>query len=241
MKQTSILFSLLMAIYVHPIIAAPPFTEGEVVNVFAPSGLNLRAFPKIDAEVLDIVRYGDRVVVENTFDFAADKADRIDYIDGHWILVNYQGIKGYLFDGYLSSLPFPSTEDQLVDEGFSFAYTLGEYLDHHFDFVETLDSTFNTQRYLLSQGIKIRRIVKENSFRLTIEMPNTKPSEILNVMRSMFTDRAQRSQFDRSLLFIENDHGTITEIKTTEAQDQITIKINKNGTLIISADGQIGC
>ena len=41
----------------------PPYTVGVRLNVFASSGLKLRAFPSRNAEVLDIVRYGDVVEI----------------------------------------------------------------------------------------------------------------------------------------------------------------------------------
>ena len=148
MKNLLLLLSFVFSTVSINLVAETPYTNGAVLNVFAGSGLKLRAMPNTAAEVLDIVRYGDQVLVLNNFEFAEDKSDQIDYVDGHWILVEYQGIAGYLFDGYLSSLPFPSSQDQLVDEGYSFAYTLGEYVDQNFDFVRTLDSTYNKQTYL---------------------------------------------------------------------------------------------
>lgn len=97
----------------------PPYAEGIRLNVYAGSGLKLRAFPNQNAEVLDIVRYGDQVEVINTFGFSVDKADRIDWLDGHWILVEYDGMAGYLFDAYLSVLSFPGSEEEICQDGYS--------------------------------------------------------------------------------------------------------------------------
>lgn len=240
MKNPILLFCLILIVFSADLWAETPYSKGAVLNVFASSGLKLRAMPNRSAEVLDIVRYGDQVLVLNTFDFTAEKSDRIDYVDGHWILIEYQGIAGYLFDGYLSALPFPSSEDQIVDEGYSFAYTLGEYVDQNFDFVRTLDSTYKKQAYLLSNDIRVRRIIKESTYHLYVEMPNTKISDLLNVMRSMLPSREMRHHFDRQLLYIADDEGSIFKVKT-KGSDQVTLELKENGRLVISAIGMLGC
>ena len=111
MKKLAIIFCLISISIRATSDTLPTYSEGTILNVYASSGMKLRAFPNKNAEVLDIVRYGDEVEVINTFAFSDDKADRIDWLDGHWILVEYDGIAGYLFDAYLSALPFPGSEE----------------------------------------------------------------------------------------------------------------------------------
>jgi hypothetical protein len=88
--------------------------------------------------------------------------------------VAYQGVTGYIFDGYLSALPFPSSLDQLLDEGYSYAYTLEAYMDQNFTFESWIDSSASTQAYWLEPGIKVRKIIGSNDWQLTIEMPDTR-------------------------------------------------------------------
>ena len=218
----------------------PPYSEGSRLNVFASSGLKLRAFPNLQSEVLDIVRYGDRVEVINTFAFSNEKADRIDWIDGHWILVEYDGIAGYLFDGYLSQLPFPGSEDELCQDGYSFAYTLLQYFNANFERQQVLDSSEYKMVYLLEQGIKIKNIISENHWSTEIEIPQLKINEVLNVMRSMLLDKASRQQFEHSLIFIEGPDHKVTEIKV-QLGDQVVLKNKSNGHLLVKASGTIGC
>lgn len=218
----------------------PFYSEGVRLNVFASSGLKLRAFPNQNAEVLDIVRYGDQVLVLNTYDFNEEKADRIDWLDGHWILVEYEGIAGYLFDAYLSGLSFPGSEEEICQDGYSYAYTLGEYFDQHYGQKQMLDSTDEKMIYRLDSGIKIKRINEQQVYTLEIEIPEMRISEMLNLMRSMLPDRDSQIQFENSLVFIEGSDTRINEIRVNLG-DSVILKKKSNGNLLVKASGTIGC
>ncbi|MDH3651689.1 MAG: SH3 domain-containing protein, partial [Saprospiraceae bacterium] len=208
------LFSIVLCfIFPGKVQTSNPWTEGQYLNVYANSGLKLRTEPNRHAEVLDIVRYGDQVKLLNSFSFNEEMSDRIDWIDGHWVLVEYDGLAGYLFDGYLSALPFPDHEDQLCTDGYSYAYTLGQYMDQHYRVERILDSSDHKLTYLLINGGKVKRSIIEDHWSIEIQVSDIKINEVLNLMRSMIPDKASRTQFERSLLFIENDMGQIEQIK----------------------------
>lgn len=218
----------------------PPYSAGTRLNVYASSGLKLRAHPHRNAEVIDVVRYGDQVEVLNTFEFAEDKADRIDWLDGHWILVEYDGIAGYLFDGYLSALPFPGSEEEICQDGYSYAYTIGEYLDRNFVRQQTLDSSAQKTIYLLERGIRVKRMFYDQGWTIEIEIPELGLHEMLNLMRSMLPDRNQQLAFENSLIFIEGPDGRIREIKVNLG-DSVSLKKKFNGHLLVKASGVSGC
>ena len=236
------LFVLTVLLFSGSLLAnqLPPYTAGAKLNVFASSGLKLRAFPNLNSEVLDIVRYGDQVEVINTFNFSEDKADRIEWMDGHWIMVEYDGIAGYLFDGYLSTLPFPGSEDEICQDGYSFAYTLTKYFESNFARYEVLDSSEHKMIYLLEDGIKIKNQIGENTWSTNIELPTIKISEVLNIMRSMLPDKLSRQQFEHSLIFIEGIDGKVEQVKI-KLGDEVTLKKKSNGNLQVKASGTIGC
>ena len=217
-----------------------PWESGQELNVFAPSGLKLRAAPGTDAEILDIVHYGDVVTVINSFEFSDDKKDRIDWIDGHWILVDFQGIAGYLFDGFLSNLNFPGSEAELKNDGYSFAYALGEYFDRNFTFHRMLDSTANHQIYLLDQGIKVKRVHADTSWNIWIELPEHKISDVLNVMRGMIEYRQERTQFEKSLIYIEGMDGQVKKVKAN-LDNPVIIEKKQNGNILVKASGLSSC
>ncbi|MDH3244628.1 MAG: SH3 domain-containing protein [Saprospiraceae bacterium] len=239
MKFTIVML-LALAATIQATSHTDPWLEGTYVNVFAPSGMKLRAQPNQNSEVLDIVRYADQVKILNTFDYCDDHFDRIDWIDGHWILVDYEGVTGYLFDGYLSPLPFPSSEDEICSDGYSYAYTLGHYLDQHYPTTQVVDSSAYSLTYLLSNGSKVKRSVSDNYWTIEMQIDGMKISEILNLMRSMVPDRRTRSTFEKSLLFIENSRGEIDQIKVNLG-DPVHIRKMPNGKILVKAKGYIGC
>ncbi|MBX2817613.1 MAG: SH3 domain-containing protein [Saprospiraceae bacterium] len=219
---------------------SPAYTEGEVLNVFAASGLKLRAEPHRSSPVLDIVQYGDQVKVLNTFEFAEDLQERIDWIDGHWILVEFGGQAGYLFDGYLSSMPLPASRDELVLDGYSFAYALGQYMEQHFEIDQLVDSTDSTLSYVLEDGTAVKQSVDINYWIVEINSPSYHLHELLNLMRAMIPDRKMRSAFERSLLFIENEEGSVSEIKL-KLGDEAILRKTKTGKILVKASGYSGC
>ena len=239
MKKIVLLISLIQLVFSLK-AENIPWESGQVLNVFAPSGIKLRAMPSTEAEILDIVHYGDVVTVINSFEFAEDKKDRIDWIDGHWILVEYQGIAGYLFDGFLSNLDFPGTEAELKNDGYSFAYALGAYFDRNFAFQRMLDSTESHQIYLLDHGIKVKRIHGDASWNLWIELPEHKISDILNIMRGMIEYRNERTQFEKSLIYIEGADGMVKKVKAN-LDNPVIIEKKQNGNILVKASGLSSC
>ncbi len=217
-----------------------PHENGTMLSVFANSGLKLRSKPDLRSEVLDVVQYGDQVLVLDNFDFTDEYSDRIDWIDGHWILVDYQGIAGYLFDGYLSHLSFPSSEEQLCQDGYSFAYTIGNYFDTKFAVGNTLDSAELKADYLLDQGIRVRKQAENGLWTLDLEIPDTKISDMLNLMRSMLPDTEARNYFDKNLIYIEGADGKIKEVRSNYG-NPVTIKRRSNNSLLVKASGNTGC
>ncbi len=222
------------------IIAFPADSSSTTLNVFAPSGLKLRAFPDIDAEVLDIVKFGDQVALVNTFGYPKEKEDRIDWIDGHWILVNYDGIVGYLFDGYLSKLPFPHSKEELIQDGYFYPYTLSEYFERLYKVKSKLVNSENAKIYFLENDIKIKRITKESNWSTTLEIPDLKIGDVLNLMRSMLPDKKMREQFEKNLIFIKGKNDKIIEVKVNMG-DSVVIKKKPDGTLMVKASGYVGC
>ena len=241
MKRIIIAIAALLILESPSAIAdQPPYEEGTMLNVFAPSGLKLRSFPNRNGDVLDVVVYGDQVKVLNTFDFTSDKSERIDWIDGHWILVEFGGVAGYLFDGYLSSMPFPGSRDEMLLDGYSYAYTLGQYMEQHHQIETLIDSSDTNLSYILTDGTSVHQKIVEDYWIVEVETPTYQVHEVLNLMRSMIPDRPSRSIFERSLLFLENKDGEVSEIKL-KLGDEAIIRKQKNGKVLIKATGYVGC
>lgn len=85
--------------------------KGDTLYVIAKSGLQLREKPNLKSIKIKNVEYASSVILDSQLAII----DTIDYRIGHWSLVNYKNIKGYMFDGYLIKNQ-PPTFDELGNE-----------------------------------------------------------------------------------------------------------------------------
>lgn len=89
--------------------------KGDVLSVFAVSGLNLRTGPDKKAKVVSKIAYAEKVkVVEpsNAYEIIEDRP-------GYWLKVLYNKQEGFLFSGYLTKLQPPQIKaDQITCFGF---------------------------------------------------------------------------------------------------------------------------
>ena len=96
------------------------FKEGETLNVWAASGLNMRDKPDAKGQKLATIPYGAKVLVQTNigvkvpFEIEEFKGFTVK---GYWLLVKYGNTEGYVFDGFLSRLPTPkNTKSTKPDE-----------------------------------------------------------------------------------------------------------------------------
>jgi len=78
----------------------PAYKTGDNLYVHAQGGVSLRNKADTKSTILTTVRYGRKVRVIGNF----QKRDTISGMRGHWLNVDYGGLSGYVFDGFLSSL-----------------------------------------------------------------------------------------------------------------------------------------
>ena len=84
-------------------MAIQSYSAGQQLNVLATSGMNLRDAPK--GNVLKKIPYGSRIKTLQAKNTA--NPETVDGIKGNWVKVEYNGATGFLFDGFLSTLPAP--------------------------------------------------------------------------------------------------------------------------------------
>ena len=103
MKKTLVLFLLISLCNF-----SFAYMKGDKLTVHAPSGLNMRATKGSAGKKIVRIPYGAKVTI------AADSTERKAFkvqefkgfnIEGFWVKVTYNNKTGYVFDGYLSSLP----------------------------------------------------------------------------------------------------------------------------------------
>lgn len=91
------------------------YSEGDTLYNWANGGLNIRAEYNKSGNVLGIIPYGEPVVVVSMDHLSGypKKTVRIGIFNGEielsgdWVKVSYNGITGYVFDGYLSRFLAP--------------------------------------------------------------------------------------------------------------------------------------
>ncbi len=91
------------------------FKEGETLNVWAQSGLNMRDKPDAKATKITTIPYGAKVVVQPNIGvkipFEVEEFKGF-IVKGYWLLVKYGDTEGFVFDGFLSRLPAPINTDK---------------------------------------------------------------------------------------------------------------------------------
>lgn len=95
-----------------------PYSAGDALTIFAPSGLVLREEPSPSGKKIEVLPYGTQAEVMSedlrTHAYTVTEMEGFD-IEGYWVKVKAAGKEGYLFDGYLSHFPIPK-EDEFGSE-----------------------------------------------------------------------------------------------------------------------------
>ena len=121
---------LSVSIFLIPItfFGIKEYSSGQLLNVLATSGMNLRDAPK--GAVLQKIPYGARIKTLQAK--STTNPETIEGIQGNWVKVEYNGATGFLFDGFLSTLPAPELSN----------HDLFEYLKQNFTRISGLITTY---------------------------------------------------------------------------------------------------
>ncbi len=92
--------------------------KGASLNVLSVSGINLRQEPTTTSKVLVLVPYGAKLTIEEV----TDRSQDVDNFRGRFVKVTYKGKTGYLFAGFLSSLPAPDLKKPTNLDGYAVKY-----------------------------------------------------------------------------------------------------------------------
>ncbi len=99
----SLLIVALLLVLSKQSFSIQSYTAGQTLNVLATSGMNLRDAPK--GTVLQKIPYGARIKTLQAK--STTNPETIEGIQGNWVKVEYNGAMGFVFDGFLSTLPAP--------------------------------------------------------------------------------------------------------------------------------------
>ncbi|MEZ4949436.1 MAG: SH3 domain-containing protein [Saprospiraceae bacterium] len=115
-------------------LSAQDFKINDKLLVCAESGLVLRSEPTLKGEKLGLLKYGSEVMVIDT---SAGNPYVYEDIEGKWLFVEFQEMKGFVFDGFLTRLPlFP---DSLIYDHFCFMTSLEIFCKANFEIVDSIN------------------------------------------------------------------------------------------------------
>ena len=188
--------------------------EGTTMQVVAPSGLHLRHAPSMDAPIITTMPYGSTVILQK-FD-TSSTLERVEWTDGSWIQVEYDGKIGWTFDGFLTTYEVPNHELATVYEDLNFLYPVefwarGQFLASHIDTIEQLGySIKKTHDFTNHAKLVIYEYDTYNT--LELELYDTRVMEIYQVLLSMIHSKDGVENFKEESIFIEKN-GTVQHVK----------------------------
>ena len=221
--------SLAIALSCFTDLKAHNYTEGDALTVVANSGLRVRMSPGQSAKTIHILHFGDRVNVDNTFGFSDEYADRVGWMDGHWIKVRVANLTGYVFDGFLSGLSVPTHENQLCIDCSSMTHAIDRYLTDNYPTICAEEGMANSEEVSqfvsqLESGITVTRTTGDGWYQLEVAFGENRICEVLNALRSMMVGTRAKQNFESSLVFHEGIGDMITKVEVTLFGNPITIE-----------------
>lgn len=102
MKQIATILIMILPI----ISSGMNYSIGDTMNVVAINGLTVRSTPSAKGKKITILKTQERVCIKDTSGFKI-RHDSIFGFRGNWVLIQTtENITGYVFDAFLSTLPF---------------------------------------------------------------------------------------------------------------------------------------
>ncbi len=193
------------------------------LKVMAKSGLKLRLEPNLDSPVIDVIRYGAELEVEEDF-VPLNTAFKIDWVEGKWIKVKYNGQIGFVFDGFLSKLSAPIEDAELTENINGLSYSLYEWAFNNYNFLgsDTLsDSEFATSTMNNLEGNDLFVYGSNEMARVEFTLSEIRIMDAYHLLESMMDTRSARSSLRESTIFYENAAGQLNKIKIGNGQVQI--------------------
>lgn len=224
MKKIRIMLGLCLLISIQ-VFASKPYTTGEFMNVFAYSGLKLRNAPGLFSEAIMVIPFGESVEIIDPLN-EPGRYDRIEWLDGKWIKVDYGGVEGFVFDAYLSKLALPFEVEEHCWEDQDLVMPLRRYFENNYQQCEEI--------HYEESELEVELFAAEGKAwtDLRVEIANIRLSDAVNLLRSMVPVN-QRALFEDSLVFKRGRDGTIGEIVSKFSTHPLTIKYSNTGSVVI--------
>jgi len=212
------------------------FSNNETVYVTAPSGLTLREAPNVNARIIEIIPFGESisVVIEESVEM---ESQRIDWIDGQWIKVSFEGEEGFVFDGFLSHLPVPVLDFELVDSDLNFTYAFHSWMDYRFTEVLAPDTIQREDEFVrvIHHFESDQQLIERDGatfYMVDATLTDVRLTDVYHILLSMMPSKINRKYVEDQSIFIEDEDGELEQIKLMLPNPVKIIKKN-NGTVNI--------
>lgn len=182
-------------------------------RVIAFSGVKIRTAPQQDAPLVGVVDFGEQLVVIDT----VQGTQMIEWVEGNWVKVKFEGREGYVFNGFLTNLPVPMEEYELTSRDADATYPLISWTENNFKVIASPD-TLQGENYIkytqyFENGITLTTREGMYAFEVSLHIPGIRLGDAYNVTRSTMLTRIERELFEENALFIRNNNGLIDRIK----------------------------
>lgn len=231
--------TILIALLTTQFNFAQNYAVGDGLVVAANSGLRLRMHPDKSAPTIKVLNYNDPVTVQAMNDFDERYADRIQWFDGYWVKVKSGHVAGWVFDGFLTTMPLPNHEDQLCIDCDNIVTPLMNYINTQYPSEcgeELLNASEDVAQFttLHMDGIESTITKGEGWFRADVLFDGQRISEVLNLVRAMLVGKRAQSDFEGSLVFHQDRNGYLDKIDINYFDYPVTIEETPDGYILLS-------
>ncbi len=227
-------FLALLLVSISSLIIASPCTHPQM-NVSAHSGLNMRTVPGAHGQVIMTIPYGAAVTMVND-EMELGFEERIDWVDGRWILVEYDGEIGYVFDGFLTQHNVPTEVDEFSCEDIDLSEPLESWMKNNFKSQAAPDTIMGSNVVSISnsfiEGHSFKEKDKEYHYEVVAELQQTNVMEAYHLLYNMLISRPEKLSFVQHSTFVEDREGKISRVKV-DIEYPIHIKQLPNQTVAI--------
>lgn len=206
------------------------------LKVLAYSGLNMRTVPGSHGQFIKTLSLGTEVVKVND-ENSLGYPERIDWIDGEWILVEHEGDIGYVFDGFLTSLSIPDEVDEFTCGEMDLSYPMEKYFENNFKVQAAPDTIYGSTTIAVSQSSTEGHLFKEKDkpyqFETSLELTGVDIMEAYHLAYNMLSSKPEMISFLNNSTFVEDEIGRIRRIKV-HSDYPVYIKRTPNQTVVIT-------
>lgn len=215
---------------------------GQTLIVHAIDGLKLRFEPSFHSPTITVLDYGEAIT--QLGETPESEHFSIGYTIGKWIHVDVNGLEGYVYDGFVSSLPIP----EFIPDTDYLTTVLEEYVKSNFNLTATdtmarsseMDERFHVKyRYTFEDNIRLHYDAFWELEKIKLEIPNIRIMDGYHLVKALLTVSGLKDIYGTDLIFKVNDLGNIYEISDRFREDII---IRDHGEYIsIEFKTYVGC